>query len=315
MAYSYAQLKALWINNGGNPAAADIAAAVALAESGGSPDAKNVNTNGSIDRGLWQINSVHGSQSTFDPIANVKAAINISGNGKSWSPWVTFQTGAYKKFLSPTTSASSAGTPTASTAGLTIPGLGGGISVSGVTSGIINTVLGMLGIKGGLQDMFERLGLIILGFALVIMGIHLLSGGGSNKSSSVTVNEPSSRSGSSSTSKSRSREEIKSTTKKTGSEAGKGLSSEAIEAAAVALWHTSTRSVEVSRSAGSMKVWTSQGPDHCTPWVAVPSKALQNPAGPEQTTYFCIWMTISMSTMPRTYNLTCIRANGSMRVT
>ena len=96
MAYTYAQLKALWNNNGGNPAAADIAAAVALAESGGNADAKNVNTNGSIDRGLWQINSVHGGQSTFDPIANVKAAINISNNGKSWSPWVTFQTGAYK---------------------------------------------------------------------------------------------------------------------------------------------------------------------------------------------------------------------------
>ena len=225
MAYTYAQLKALWNNNGGNPAAADMAAAIALAESGGNADAKNVNTNGSIDRGLWQINSVHGGQSTFDPIANVKAAINISNNGKSWSPWVTYTTGAFKKFLSPTTAANSSGTPTASTTGLSIPGLGG-ISVSGVTSGIVNTMLGMLGIKGGLQDMFERLGLIILGFALVIMGIHLLSQGSSNKGSNVTVNQPSSKRNTSTGSKG----EVE-----TASKASKGVgASEAVEAAAVA---------------------------------------------------------------------------------
>jgi hypothetical protein len=229
MAYTYAQLKALWIKNGGNPAAADIAAAVALAESGGNASAKNVNTNGSIDRGLWQINSVHGSQSTFDPIANVKAAINISNNGKNWSPWVTYTTGAFKKFLSPTTAANASGTPSGTTAGINIPGIGGGISVSGVTSGIINTVLGMLGIKGGLQDMFERLGLIILGFALVIMSIHLLSSGGSSKGSTVTVNER----GSKSTSKSGSGSEAKTATKGAAEKTG---ASEALEAAAVALW-------------------------------------------------------------------------------
>lgn len=225
MAYTYAQLKALWNNNGGNPAAADMAAAIALAESGGNADAKNVNTNGSIDRGLWQINSVHGSKSTFDPIANVKSAISISNNGKNWSPWVTYVTGAFKKFLSPTTAANASGTPTATTAGINIPGIPGigGISVSGVTSGIVNTVLGMLGIKGGLQDMFERLGLIILGFALVILGIHLLSSGGSSKGSNVTVNEPSSKRKTSSHPEG----EVKTASKGVGA-------SEAVEAAAIA---------------------------------------------------------------------------------
>jgi hypothetical protein len=203
-----------------------MAAAIALAESGGSADAKNVNTDGSIDRGLWQINSVHGGQSTFDPIANVKAAINISNNGKSWSPWVTYTTGAFKKFLSPTTAANASGTPTANTAGINIPGIGGGISISGVTTGFVNTLLGMLGIKGGLQDMFERLGLIILGFALVIMGIHLLSSGGSSKGSAVTVNEPSSKRNTST----RSKGEVE-----TASKASKGVgASEAVEAAAIA---------------------------------------------------------------------------------
>lgn len=89
MAYSYSQLKALWTANGGNPAAADMAAAIALAESGGIPDNAGTNTNGTVDRGLWQINSVHGSLSTFDPNANAKAAILISANGVNWRPWCT----------------------------------------------------------------------------------------------------------------------------------------------------------------------------------------------------------------------------------
>jgi hypothetical protein len=97
--YGPSQLASLWVSAGGNPASADIAAAVAMAESGGRSSAENHNTNGSIDRGLWQINSVHGALSTFDVRGNAKAAVSISGNGRNWSPWVTYQTGAYRQFL------------------------------------------------------------------------------------------------------------------------------------------------------------------------------------------------------------------------
>ncbi len=97
--YTYAQLEGLWISEGGDPTAAPMAAAIALAESGGKANATNHNTNGSTDRGLWQINSVHGAQSTYNVKLNTRAAISISGNGKDWSPWTTFQTGAYKKYL------------------------------------------------------------------------------------------------------------------------------------------------------------------------------------------------------------------------
>lgn len=99
MAYGYNELKQIWVLNGGNPAAAGIAAAVALAESGGNPNATNTNGNGTIDRGLWQINSIHGARSTFDITANAKAAIAISSNGTNWDPWTVYKTGAYKKFL------------------------------------------------------------------------------------------------------------------------------------------------------------------------------------------------------------------------
>ncbi len=99
MAYSKSQIEQLWINEGGDPKAAPTAAAIALAESGGKASAINdKNSDGSIDRGLFQINSVHGAQSTTDLRKNVRAAIRISGNGKNWHPWVTFNTGAYKKY-------------------------------------------------------------------------------------------------------------------------------------------------------------------------------------------------------------------------
>ena len=86
--YSFQQLKDLWIQAGGSPTFADMAAAVAMAESGGRSDAVNNNNNdGSIDRGLWQINSVHGKQSTFDPMNNARAAVGISNGGTNWRPW------------------------------------------------------------------------------------------------------------------------------------------------------------------------------------------------------------------------------------
>jgi TP901 family phage tail tape measure protein len=89
----------LWTRAGGSPGAANLAAAVAMAESGGKTDAVNRNTDGSTDRGLWQINSIHGALSTFSPSGNARAAVKISSKGTNWHPWVTYNTGAYRKFL------------------------------------------------------------------------------------------------------------------------------------------------------------------------------------------------------------------------
>jgi len=75
------------------------AIAVAGAESGFRSKASNRNSNGSIDRGYWQINSVHGNQSTFSPTGNARAAFNISSGGSNWRPWVTYNTGAYRRYL------------------------------------------------------------------------------------------------------------------------------------------------------------------------------------------------------------------------
>ena len=89
-------LEALWESAGGSSGAAFMAAEIARAESSGRQYATDANSNGSTDRGYWQINSVHGALSTYDPAGNARAAVELSGNGTNWSPWVTWNTGAYR---------------------------------------------------------------------------------------------------------------------------------------------------------------------------------------------------------------------------
>jgi hypothetical protein len=89
--YSCADLESLWIEEGGNPDAAFVAAEIATAESGGNPNAISPTD----DFGLWQINAVHGAMASLDPYVNAQAAIVISDNGADWEPWTTYQTGAY----------------------------------------------------------------------------------------------------------------------------------------------------------------------------------------------------------------------------
>jgi hypothetical protein len=93
------QIKNLWTRAGGSASKANLAAAVAMAESSGNAGASNRNSDGSVDRGLWQINSIHGALSTFDRLANARAAVQISSGGRDWSPWVAYKSGAYRKFL------------------------------------------------------------------------------------------------------------------------------------------------------------------------------------------------------------------------
>lgn len=87
--YNFAQLQQIWINNGGSTGPrAEMAAAVALAESSGRSDAKGgPNSNGSYDWGLWQINN--GGPSMFDVNVCAKRAIEMSQNGANWRPWCT----------------------------------------------------------------------------------------------------------------------------------------------------------------------------------------------------------------------------------
>lgn len=84
----------------------DTAIAVCLAESGGNTNAKHVNSSGNgTDYGLWQINSkAWGEQLSKinwrDPDQNTALAGQIwKAAGGSFTPWTTYKSGAYKKYL------------------------------------------------------------------------------------------------------------------------------------------------------------------------------------------------------------------------
>lgn len=152
MALSKQQIADLWIREGGNPDKAGTAAAIALAESGGDPNATNHNSNGTLDRGLFQVNSIHGALSTKNLKKNVRAAIRISGNGSNWSPWVTYNTGAYKKYATGGSSASGTGsgrtprTPESSTR--TIAGIDNSGARAAVQQQLGSNVRSFLGTPG-----------------------------------------------------------------------------------------------------------------------------------------------------------------------
>lgn len=113
--YSFAELRALYLAEGGPAQWADTMAAIALAESSGCRyalagprDIRPVKTctyrqtNGENSVGLWQINVRAHPQydefSLFDPHSNARAAVAVLGRGTP-TPWSTYLNGAYRANL------------------------------------------------------------------------------------------------------------------------------------------------------------------------------------------------------------------------
>lgn len=106
MALTGPQLVKLAQDAGLDPARARIAAAIAIAESGGRPEAHNRNPATKDDSyGLWQVNldpqvvdpnlrmrqiGITNPNELLDPATNARAMAQISGNGKSWTQWSTY---------------------------------------------------------------------------------------------------------------------------------------------------------------------------------------------------------------------------------
>jgi LysM repeat protein len=84
-------LEQLWTDAGGAPDEAFMAAEIAMAESSGNQYALSPTD----DYGYWQINISNGSLATFNAYGNARAAITLSDDGTNWSPWTTYETGAY----------------------------------------------------------------------------------------------------------------------------------------------------------------------------------------------------------------------------
>lgn len=90
-----------------------MARAIMLAESGGRATAYNPNAGtGDNSYGLFQINmlgamgparrrqfGLPSNEALFDPLTNAKVAYQMSKGGTDWSPWSTYKSGAYRKYM------------------------------------------------------------------------------------------------------------------------------------------------------------------------------------------------------------------------
>jgi hypothetical protein len=76
----------------------ELMIAVAKAESRLDPNAINYNTNGTVDRGIFQVNSIWGDWSTFDVDENIANAYEIY-KIQGISAWSAYNNGAYLAYL------------------------------------------------------------------------------------------------------------------------------------------------------------------------------------------------------------------------
>jgi hypothetical protein len=82
-----------------------VALAIMEAESGGNPEAWNANTNGTLDVGLWQINSINWKtcdmtmSELLDPYNSTDCAKIIYDRAGGWTPWVVYNNGWFRNKL------------------------------------------------------------------------------------------------------------------------------------------------------------------------------------------------------------------------
>jgi hypothetical protein len=160
-----------------SPQAATTATAIALAESGGNPVAEG---DQGTSYGLWQVHyTVHPQfdpNRLFDPSYNAHAMAQLSGGGSDWSPWTTYNTGAYQTYLQTAASAVTAASGTqvsadGSESRIRSSGGGGGDSSSsgGAQKGVQWQV--------GPFDLSPVLwgGMVLLGAGLMLGGVAMLA--------------------------------------------------------------------------------------------------------------------------------------------
>jgi len=170
-AYAYAR------KAGFDPAAAVIAAAIAMAESG-----LNTGAKGDVSLqtdywgpsvGLMQIRTVKSQTGTgkdrdisllSDPLQNMIAAYHISNGGKNWTPWTTFTRGTYRQFIGQANEGAKAGGTAANT--------GGDIE----QVGWLGDALGVDELAGRAKQLGFVMLAIVAGGALVVLGGYRLAG-------------------------------------------------------------------------------------------------------------------------------------------
>lgn len=126
------------------------------------------NKNGTIDRGVWQINSVHGfNPDTLLTLDGNAAAAKQIYDKQGLGAWSTYNSGAYKSHM--TAAAAGAASPNAAdtTVQNEIPVIGG-----------IQDAWGWLKTAGEVvtsKEFWRRVGLIIIGAVLILLGAWFYS--------------------------------------------------------------------------------------------------------------------------------------------
>jgi hypothetical protein len=156
-------------------------AAIALAESSGNPNAVNNDANGTQDRGLWQINSVHGFSNSFDPGANAQQAVSVE-QSQGLGAWSTYTGGEYKNYLqsgvAPSTNAQAAsyspGPGSGSPVGTGAPPTQGAAPTGGGTPPATNASGGACKLNVGPICMDTPMGIVAIGGGVTMMIVALV---------------------------------------------------------------------------------------------------------------------------------------------
>lgn len=194
MQYSFAQLEAIWLQASqgtsyNTQSWAQLMAAIALAESSGDPNSINATDNNGTQTswGLWQISNGSHSQVSpnwNDPVTNAQLAIGKL-NSQGLGAWGTYDSGAYLQYYKANTGT----TPASSFPGNTnSPATNAQLLSQNPTSNLLNTIFPQLSFgglsaqvastfgAGSIRDLFIRLGFILLGGTLLIVGLVVMSG-------------------------------------------------------------------------------------------------------------------------------------------
>lgn len=214
MGLSQSDVYTLALRAGLTPERARVAAAVAMAESGGNPGAHNT-TPPDDSYGLWQINlygplrsrvqqfGLRSPDDLFDPQTNARAMARISMSGASFRPWTTYTSGAYKRYMSaPVEDQSGRGGWVDKLKALpwliapAIPGFTGGL----VGGGVLDVVTGPAQAAVTAAEVLTRgaawvsnpsnwvrIGYVALGGGLVLIAVNGLTNGSISRAATTTT--------------------------------------------------------------------------------------------------------------------------------
>jgi Lysozyme like domain len=208
--YSYAQLEGLWEQAGGSATVAPTAAAIAEAESGGNPDAAYPGrtiapgTGSTTDAtGLWQILGLPAGNFTAgeltNPLDNAEMAVaKYTQAGNSFTPWQTYDTGAYQQYLQGGVAADVADTSGTSQLAqgsgcpsfdLFSPSSWFSSTECNAAEGFTDWILQSLGLTD-LSELLERGALILLGVMFLFIGVIKLTSGDSSSKEKLQIITP-----------------------------------------------------------------------------------------------------------------------------